>query len=557
MNNKIKIILLSLIVFIAAILRLLNLGGVPPSPDWDEVSLGYNAYSIMVTGRDEYGKFLPVVLRSFDDYKPALYAYFAIPFIKLFGLNIFSVRLVSAIFGILTVIATYFLGEELFVKGRSTQQKNNLFCYVGLVSAFLLSISPWHIQFSRIAFESNVGLSLNVFALLFFLIGLRKKWFMPLSFFLGALNIYMYQSEKVFTPLLFMALIIIYKKEFFKINKKILIASFVIALIVLTPMVYYMYSDPNTFLRAKGVSVFSDQTQFLKRNAQKIIIDTNNKDYFGLIVDNRRIEYVRSVISGYVSHFDLNWLFITSDINRHHAPFMGLLYLFEFPFLLIGIYKLIFGDFDKKTKLIIFSYFLLVPIPASITSGVPHSVRTLNFLPMFQIFTAIGFVTAYQIIKSRRIIIKILIYTVFIAIFLLNVFYYLNQYFVQQNYFYSKDWQYGYKEAVGFIKPIMGDYDKIVVSNQPPLDQSYMFFLFYSQFDPKKYQSLGGTGSGGFKENHKGFLNLSFRPIDWNTETKNSRILFIGRPNDFPDDANVVKVINYLNGDGAIKIVKG
>lgn len=556
MNNKIKILLLILITFIASILRLWNLGNVPPSPDWDEVSLGYNAYSIMQTGKDEYNQSLPVVLRSFDDYKPALYAYFTIPFIKFFGLNVFSVRLVSAVFGILAVLATYFIVQELFVRRKPAHADNSLYNYIGLLSCFLLAISPWHIQFSRIAFESNVGVSLNLFAFLFFLIGLRRHWFIILSFFVGSLNIYMYQSEKVFTPLIFIALIIIYRKEFFKINKLLIFASFAVAVITLLPMINYTLNNPNALMRAKGVSVFSDQTQFLKRNAQKIIVDTENKDYLGLIVDNRRIEYVKAIISGYVSHFDPNWLFITGDINRHHAPFMGLLYLFEAPFVLLGIYKLIFGDFDKKTKLIIFSYFLLVPIPASITSGVPHSVRTLNFLPMFQIFSAIGLLSVYYFIRSRNFFTRGTIYLIFILLAIINFMYFLNQYFVQQNYSYSKDWQYGYKEAISFIMPIAKNYDKIVVSNQDPLDQSYMFFLFYTQFDPEKYQKLGGTQSGGFREDHKGFGNFTFKPINSDKENNNLKVLYIGRPNDFPEKIKVLKTIYYLNGEEAIKIVE-
>src|SRR4030067_3286673 len=109
MNKKFVWVALTLIIIIGGILRLWQLGQIPPSPDWDEVALGYDGYSIIQTGRDEYGKFLPIVLRSFDDYKPALYSYLTIPSILIFGLNVFAVRLPSAIFGILSVIAVYFL----------------------------------------------------------------------------------------------------------------------------------------------------------------------------------------------------------------------------------------------------------------------------------------------------------------------------------------------------------------------------------------------------------------------------------------------------------------
>src|SRR3989344_6455628 len=112
--TNIKNLPLIAIVIIAIVLRFWQLGNVPPSPDWDEASLGYNAYSIMTTGRDEYGEFLPVILRSFDDYKPGLYAYLIIPFIKLIDLNIIAVRLPAATFGVFAVLGTYLLLKELF-----------------------------------------------------------------------------------------------------------------------------------------------------------------------------------------------------------------------------------------------------------------------------------------------------------------------------------------------------------------------------------------------------------------------------------------------------------
>jgi len=99
---------------LAFILRFNSLSSNPPSLDWDEASIGYNAYSILKSGRDEYGSFLPLEIRSFGDYKPALYVYFAIPFVAIFGLSELAVRLPSAIFGTLAVIATYFLVKEIF-----------------------------------------------------------------------------------------------------------------------------------------------------------------------------------------------------------------------------------------------------------------------------------------------------------------------------------------------------------------------------------------------------------------------------------------------------------
>ena len=550
MKNKSRLILI-LIILIASILRLWGLGSTPPSPDWDEAALGYNAYSVILTGRDEYGKFLPFVLQSFDDYKPALYMYLTILPIMIFGLDVFAVRLPSAILGIITVLSSYFIMLELF------KRKD-----IALLTSFLLAISPWHIQFSRIAFETNVGLAFNIFSILFFLKGLKNPWYLLLSTMFMGLNLYVYQSEKVFTPLLAIVLVIVFFKKLISLPKKFLIAAFIVGFIIALPMGHNMLFDKHGLERAKGVSIFSELTPMLRTSQLKYLDDQNSDFITGKIFHNRRIVHIREMASGYLSHFNFNWLFIRGDLMRHHPPEMGMLYLWELPFLLIGLYVLLFSSFPKQAKLFIFFWFLITPIPASVTTGVPHAVRTLNFLPTFQVFTAIGLITALHFIRTYGKFglhyrgVKNIIYAFFIFFAVFNFIYYLNQYFVQQNYFSSVDWQYGHKQAVDEVKRIEKNYEKIIVSNQPPLDQSHMFYLFYLKYPPSEYQKSGNTTSG-FREIHK-YGKFEFRPIHWGEEEANQKILYIGRPEDFPNTTkNILKQIDYLNGKPAIIFVQG
>ncbi|HVZ67441.1 MAG TPA: glycosyltransferase family 39 protein [Patescibacteria group bacterium] len=548
-----------IIVFVAAILRLWQLGSIPPSPDWDEAALGYDAYSIATTGRDEFGKFLPPVLRSFDDYKPALYAYLAIPTVMTIGLNTFAVRLPSAIAGIIAVVAVYFIVQELLADPRDDSKRNEQkIKYIGLAASGLLAISPWSIQFSRVAFESNVGVLFNMLVVLFFLKGLKTNWLLYLSIIFAGLNIYVYQSEKVYTPLLFFILVIIYFKQLIKIPKIKLIGPVILGLIVVFPMVFNIFTDSGSLLRLRGTSIFTYQTEVLGNSAQKFERDKNNHDLIGEVLDNRRLVYAKTIVDGYLSHFNPNWLFITGDISRHHAPNMGLLYLFELPLILSGIYVLIFSKYDKKTKIFIFLWYLIAAVPASITTGVPHAVRTLNFIPLYQIFGAIGFISLLMWAnenKSKLVGIKIgkvliLLYILF-AIF--NVAYYLNQYFVQLNYYDSADWQYGYKQAVDEVNSVGSNYNKIIVSDKQPLDKSYMFFLFYTKYPAAQYQKEGGAGSGSF-DSHHSFGKFQFRPINWDTDSKLQKTLFIGTPDEIPNNASVIKTIYNLNGTPAIKI---
>src|SRR3989338_1293700 len=139
-----KTILISILI-LAAVLRLYRLGEFPAGFNADEAALGYNSYSLLLTGRDEHGHPWPVNLESFGDFKPALYSYLLIPWIKLFGLNEWVVRLPAATAGIIAVVLIYLLGKELIDRK------------FGLISAALLAVSPWHLHFSRGAWEVNLA----------------------------------------------------------------------------------------------------------------------------------------------------------------------------------------------------------------------------------------------------------------------------------------------------------------------------------------------------------------------------------------------------------------
>lgn len=533
------------ILIIGAILRLYQLGSVPLSLTWDEVALGYNAYSISETGKDEFGKSFPVVMRSYDDYKPAFYTYLIIPVFKIFGLNEFSVRLPSAIMGILTLVAVYFLIKKIFKKES-----------IALLVMFLLAISPWHIQMSRVAFESNVGLAFNIFAATFFIYGLKKYWMLILAAIFAGLSVHTYQSDRVFTPLFILGLIIIYFKDFISVPKKYIIVSFIVGLAVVLPLAIYILNDSNALLRAKGTSVFSDSTVLLHDNAKRNEYNIGTGNEIGKIVDNRRIVFAKATLEGYLSHFSPNWL-LRGDLARHHAPEMGLIYVWEFPLILIGIYILLFSKFDNRTKYFIFFWFLLAPLPASITTGVPHALRTLNFLPTWQIFSALGLIGTYKFVLGMKyqvfsIKLKYLLFAVFLIFMIFNFTYYLNQYFVQTNYFHAEDWLYGHKEVMEEVLKRQDNYSRVIITNKEPFDRSNMYYLFYSMYPPEKYQE-SNPASGGFAVFPK-FDKFEFRPINWQEDSNLTNTLVVGLPSEIPVSAADV-VIYYPDGSPAAVIV--
>src|SRR3989338_4534962 len=111
---KKTLVFLGVITLLSAILRLYQLGSTPNALEWDEVALGYDAKSILKTGRDQFGHFLPLTFRSLDDYKPPVYEYLTVPSVAIFGLTPFAVRLPSAVSGITMVVLLYYFSSFVF-----------------------------------------------------------------------------------------------------------------------------------------------------------------------------------------------------------------------------------------------------------------------------------------------------------------------------------------------------------------------------------------------------------------------------------------------------------
>ena len=547
-----KVVLLFLgIVAVSAVLRFWQLGEIPPSLDWDEASWGYNAYSIIETGKDEYGKRLPIVIQSLNDYKPALYMYLVIPVIYILGLTDFAVRFPNALFGVFSVIFTYFLVKELL--GRRS---------IALLSSFLLAVSPWAIQFSRYAHEGTVGLTFNLLMALFFLKGLKKPKFMLLSALFAGISIYTYQNQKAFVPLFGLVLLISFFRQFLKLPGKYIIYSVLIGLIVVLPMFFYIIATPNSLTRATGSSILKGPSGVLNQQfyPRRGLDNIERGDIVGRIKDNRRVVYAKAIVGNYLSHFDPNFLFVKSEnIGRHSPPGMGHLYLIELSFFLIGLYFLVFGKYKKNIKIFIYLWMLVTPIAAAFTWDVPNSGRTLNFLPTFQIITAIGIISFYLWLVSLKIksVFKNLTLSVIAFFALFNFVYYLNQYFVQYNYFSSGDFQYGYSEIIPEVQKLYPNYEKIIVSNEKPLDQSYIFFLYNLKYPPSLYQKKATKGE--YKTFHS-FDKYEFSEIrakDWLNSRKNQ--LFINSSDNFPKQAEkyILKEIKFLNNETAIYIVAG
>ena len=528
------------IIILATVLRFYQLGQNPPSLNWDETAHGYNAYSILKTGRDEYGYRLPLSFRSFDDYKPPIYTYLVVPSIAAFGLNDFAVRFPSAALGVLTVIFTYFMVFELF-KNRT----------IAFLSSLFLAISPWHLQFSRVAFETNSAIFWSVLGTWAFLKGIRAKglritaW-MSLTAIAFGVNLFMYHNARVFIPIFSIILLFISKDWLLK-NKIYLVVPAIIAIIfsaVLIPIIFSISGQ----LRYKGTTIFADLSPQYKASQLIAQDEQSGQLTVGRILHNRRFVYIPILVENYLSHLKPTYLFFTADMDRHHAPQIGLLYLWDLPFVLAGVYFLIRKKFETKPKIIIFWWFLIAPVASSVTWGVPHALRSEIYLPTYQIFTAIGVYIFYKYVRFKRLYLILTATALFI-----NFAFYLHQYYVHMPIEYSKSWLYGRREAALFSESVKNNYDRIIVSTK--IDQSHEFWLYYLKYDPQKYLTEGGTVSGGYLEDKNKFDKYFFKPIDFDKQQKEAKTLFVGLPSEFPSNIKILKIVYYLNGEPAIYIV--
>lgn len=526
MRNKLFIAIL----VAAFILRFYKLGEIPPSLDWDETSNAYNAYSLLKTSKDEYGNFLPLTNRSFDDYKPPMYMYLDIPAVAIFGLTPFAARLPSAILGFLTVPLVYLLAKKLFDNSNLKVNAETFTLDVPTVAMLMLAISPWHIQFSRSGFESNVGLFFATAAVTAFFYGLTNKKIAITCAIVFGLSAYTYHTERIFVPLLFIAMLVIFKKEVVRLSKKFLFSLILISTLIVLPLV--IFTPSREILQRLEMASNNSTVQNLEKS--ELLKNQDNRSVFAKIQHNRRVIVVQSYFNNYISHFDINFLFLKGDGNfRHHIQDMGLLYIFELPLILFGIFNIVKNGSKRTVFLLV--WLILAPIAAAPADPAPHANRSLTMVIAFEIISAYGIIT---FLKGNYVY-KKAVSIIFGAIACFFVLTYIHNYYKHYSIEKAEFWQYGYKEAVIETQKYEKQDSKILVDSS--IEQAYIFWLFNLKYEPQAYQKNGSD---------KHFGNYYF---DSNV-SQNPNELFVADPGKFPDSFDQIKTIYLPNGREAVKI---
>jgi len=544
MNRKTLIILI-LIIFLGSFLRLWKLDKYPVSLSIDEVAIGYNAFSIWHTGKDEFGTFMPLAFRSVGDYKPPVLIYLTSPFVGVFGLTEFTVRLPIALISILTLFIVYKLVYIL--------TNNN---FLSLFTTLSLAISPWHIHYSRASYEAILALFFVILGTWLFFYALNKKgkylWISGISYILSA---YSYHAERLFTPIFLLLLILLYGKIIIQYRKAVII-TLVVMFFLSLPLVGIMLTNQGQ-QRANVTFITQDEniSYLLHTSSEKLT-------FLQSILDNNYVIVGNFWLKRYLNYWDPQFLFF-NGMNYTHPGMqgMGLFLLVELPFFALGLWNLFF----KKVLLLpplaklLTCWLLLGPLAASFTNNEQHALRSLPVIPVPQLIIALGAYTCWQLLKKHTHRIKIVYLSLFIVIFGFNLFYWADQYFVHYPIHYSEYWDYGYKEAVLYAWDHYNEYPQIVIDNTfgslgPYIvGTPHLYALFYGKYNLQNAQSERAN----YQENFGKFL---FRTIYWPEDRFQPNTLYVGSPWRIPlkdvKENQILKKIYFKNGNLAFLIVK-
>jgi len=515
-----KYTILFIALILGAFLRLWQVSNIPNGLTWDEAAIGYNAFSILKTGRDEHGAFLPLIFESFGDYKPGAYIYLTVPSVAIFGLNELAVRFPSVLAGLLAIFGVYLFTKELFKDTKSEFGPWDL-------AALALATSPWHVHFSRGGWEVNVFCTLLIFGLYFFLRFIKRKSSIYPSLLFACLSLAMYQAAKLLTPLVFLLFIVIYWKEFWKnisgyfVPKKILL---ILPFVIFGIWIFWGSMFGSSGNRLNTLSIFNYKPGVSEETK---MIDGQNSIQT-LLFHNQTQLTTSLVLSRYLWHFSPEVLFFEGPIisERGHIPSLGVLNPLEIIWLSLGVIFLVKIGIDRKASLIL-GLLLISPIPASLTLAEFSTVRALFMTIPLSIISGLGIF--YCLKNFKYLSIPLIFLYALITVYVYDV------YFFHSQTVFAKEFNYGYKQAVQIIKD--NPTKKVVFTDV--LGQPYIYYVFYTAYDPATYQNNIDFISGGFDVGRVGHVgNVEFHQFSIDDINTAKDVLFIGSIGNIPNQIN-------------------
>lgn len=521
LHNKLHItvvfwLLLVLILGLAAVTRFYRLDSLPPALYWEEVALGFDAYSVWQTGRDIHDHPWPVVaFESFGDWKPSGYFYAVMPAVGLLGLTEWAVRIPAALSGLFLVAGMGMLAWQWW---RSR--------VLVLIAVAVASVSPWAIMFSRAAWESMLATTLLLWGVICFnqvfrslsqassksssrslsqspKLATRRQFFWllfwsMLAVILVAASTYTYHAARLIAPSLLLLLMVVAAFQArFKFGQlaPIVVSGFVFILL-LTPLLK-SFSGLEVQSRFTETSIFTDISLIEKSN--QLNQDWVDWGVLGWFLSHRFVIFGNEIIKNISAHLDPNFLFITGDGNpRHSTKIAGQLYLFEAFFVALGLVYI--WRKWRFWSVILMGWLFISLIPASLTVAIPHGLRILPGLPVWLIIVALGI---WQFLKWDYIRTSLWRSSIVVSLLLACYIFFFAQFwtFYTTIYPYTEagHWQYGYKEMVGSLAKLEETNPDLPVYITREQGRPLMYYWLYNQVEPQLVQQAERVA-----KNHKG-----------------------------------------------------
>lgn len=499
--DKLKeIILLVFVILLSIFLRFYKLGSIPNGLYVDEAAIGYNAYSFLQTGKDEFGKSLPIFLRSYEAYAPPLYTYVSTLSVLIFGLSVFATRFISALSGTLLTFIVFLIIKKLNIS------KNK---YLPLVAAFVFGTMPWTIFFSRGAYEANLAFLLISLSIYLLLLAREKRFYLIFAFILLAISTYAYQAERITSYLIIVSYLFTYFRNNILafIKSKVFMVSILLFLAIQIPQ-FALAFNPSFGMRASGL-FYGDR---VKVQGDKIFLPK---------LISYPLSLIREFSSNFVSYFSPRNLFWEGDPDiQRSLPAIGPMYFWMVIPYLAGLYFLI-KERKNKDVLFIFSLmtsFVLVP---ALTKDPFSTLRSLPLSFPLSLVVSLGLLKIHAIFRKFG-------YLLFIFLVSLSVVFFWRSYFVLLPYERAKIWGYGYEELAKQIK-LKPEEEFIIDTSR--LKPPYIELAFFLKYPPAKLQlAVDHTIKDNYYintkfDNHYKFANLETRGIDWEQDIYKEQIL--------------------------------
>ncbi|HJY98711.1 MAG TPA: hypothetical protein VJ227_03285 [Patescibacteria group bacterium] len=478
------ILVIFAILAVATFLRFYKLDVNPPSLFGDELDLGYQAYSILKTGRDYYGNLLPIHFHSMAEWRTPLYLYSTVPTVAIWGITPLGVRVPAALFGVLGVLAAYLLFTTLIPKKIWGLP-------FGVIPAALLAISPWHLQYSRAGFEATEMLFFLLTGLWLFFKSLKTPKYLWLSVTCLTLTPWVYSTAKFFTPFLIVTLFLLYRRHILSIAKPNLIKAAVAGLVVGIPIAYSTIFGGGT-ARFEYLSIFTDPTiqgevgeeRLQDARVRGSLVTGISPLLSDRAFHNKFVFWQKVMVRNILQSFSSEFLFIKGDPNPRQSIGTGEFYKIDAILLLLGIIFFFTRYTDKKTKWLVGFWILAGTLPAAITrDGGNHATRLILTLPPLIFLVSYGFYDLYNLLAAKK---KGWLSLVYVGAIFVSFIFYQHYYWVHYTYASERWWHAGYKESFSYIASVEDNYERVFVSMAG--EPAWIFLAGWTEYPPDKWQ---------------------------------------------------------------------